>query len=240
VRPLVSVLTTGSRSGDDRGRVDTSRRLARGAGCPTGRLFGAVVDRDLYRAVAAGDAEPFRAWTDGLADDLCRHRVELLVVDAWQLFSVTHDLVHVMGRVAAARAGRALGRPVAVLQMPVVPAVKGISAVTGAPAMALRLTAAELAAKRAAAASHPDIAKEVAEIVALEGEAAVAVETLYEPPPLARLLAAPARPPAYERYGEERIAAGVYAEVIRWRHVVPLLAALAARAHSAGAPACAS
>src|SRR3954452_22150108 len=87
----------------------------------TGALFGEILDRELYELVLAGDAGPFHAWTDVLRDAWLAAPPRFVVTDAWQLYSVAHDLVHLMGRVAAHEAGLRLGAALACLDYAVVP-----------------------------------------------------------------------------------------------------------------------
>ena len=71
----------------------------------------------------------------------------------------------------------------------------------------------------------------------LEGRAALetlertqivhAREVFQQPLPLGQLLAPPSAKPHYESFGEERVAAGIYTDVVRWSHVSAICNALA-------------
>lgn len=229
-RAEVHVLTTGSRSGEGRERLEATGRLLDGLGCPRGRVFGAGLDRDLYAAILCGDQTSFHAAADRLRDALVVRAAGRLVVDAWQLYSAAHDLVHLIGRAAAAEAGVLLGRAVDVHEFAVVPEPAGHAA----DCVVLRLSEAEVEAKHAAAGAHPGIEAELAEALAVGGAEAVAVEALRRPPPLDALPPAAGQPPLYEQFGEARVRTGLYGQVLRWRHMAPVFEAFARRIGEAG------
>jgi hypothetical protein len=228
-RPLVQVLTTGSRGGASAERLARTGALVDAAGAERGAVFGAVLDRDFYALVMRGDAAPLMAWTEAMITDLVRRGVELVVTDAWQGYSAAHDLVHLMARLAARGAAERLGRAVQVVEYAAAPtALTPLKGPIG-EAFAIRLAPQELASKRAAVAAYPDITAEAAEIFALEGAACLDVEQFFAPAPLPALLAGDLGPPFYERAGEARVRAGLYDAVLRQSHVMAIGADLMAR-----------
>uniref|UniRef100_UPI0013D13681 hypothetical protein n=1 Tax=Escherichia coli TaxID=562 RepID=UPI0013D13681 len=60
-------------------------------------LGGQILDKDFYRLVENGDVAPFHRWVDQLAGQLAGQGARRLVVDGYQLYSITHDIAHVMG-----------------------------------------------------------------------------------------------------------------------------------------------
>lgn len=235
-RPAVFVLTSGSRAGEDRMRVEASRALARRLGARPGGLFGDHLDRDVYAWIMAGDAEPFLALARRLADEIVAERLDRVVTDSWQLYNVVHDLWHLVVRTAATWAAERLGRPVACLDYPVVPAALA-QRTAGPMEEARRLGAPEVRRKLALAAAFPAIADDLAEVLQAGGRDFVASESLHRLRPVAELLPRAGEQPAYEWFGERRVAAGLYGEVLRWGHAAPVVAALAeaARAWDAAA-----
>ncbi len=225
-QPEAHVLTTGSRSGEGRERLDATGRLLDALGCPRGRVFGPFVDRDLYAGLMAGETEPFHAVADALRDALVARNAARLVVDGWQLYSAAHDLAHLIGRAAAAEASSMLGRPVELLEFAVTPEPHALAR---ADAVKLRLTEAEIAAKRAAALAHPGIESELAEVLAAGGSDAIAAEALRPPPALDELPPPAGQRPLYETFGEARVRAGLYGEVLRWSHMRPVMEGFARR-----------
>jgi hypothetical protein len=91
----------------------------------------------------------------------------------------------------------------------------------------LQLEPAALARKLAAARSYPGLEHEVESALARFGAGAFATECLGEVRYGMAIDDLIAHPPAYEAHGEERVAAGIYREVLRHRsHVAPLAARL--------------
>jgi hypothetical protein len=221
-RPLVFVLAAGSRSGANCARVEASRRLADRLGAEQGPLFGRHLDRDLYRWMMAGEAGPFVDLAHELADVFAREGLSAVVTDAWQLYNPVHDLWHATVRAAAGQAG---GLPV--LDYAVVPPQLAARA-CGPTILAQRLTADEVQAKLALAAAFPDIAGDVAEVVRAGGLAFLAEESLHALRPFAELVPARGERTPFEAFGEDRVAAGVYAEVLRFRCFAPIVEALQA------------
>ncbi|WP_204317549.1 hypothetical protein, partial [Klebsiella aerogenes] len=76
---------------------------------------------------------------------------------------------------------------------------------------------------------YPDIKAEFQEVVRIEGLDASRTETLFRPPPVDVLLRKPASKPAYEHFGELRVARGLYNAVLRWHHVEAILRPLQGR-----------
>lgn len=218
-RPACMILTTGSRSGADRSRLNASAEILAIAGADRSELFGDTLDRDLYAVVLAGDIAPFLRWKKTAVEILVKHRPQQLVVDGWQLYSVAHDLTHVMGRLAAQEAADKLGFPIQVLQYDVVPAQLAGPVQKGAGAFCVELSSDELAEKRAAIGRYPDVEREVLELREIEGEDHARTEPFFLPPSLEQVIQPPGVQPKYEFFGEARKAAGIYGDVIRWHHV---------------------
>jgi hypothetical protein len=224
-KPTVHILTKGSRSGTC-GRVEASASVLERLGARAGTMFGAIYDRDFYALLLSGEMRPFLQWTDKLCDSFLADSPKFIVVDAWQLYNVAHDLVHVMTRVAAAEASAQAGKTIPVFDYPVVPAALEGKVPASHVHERRNLDFDTLQQKMATARAYPDIGNELEELAAYEGAAALAHEILRVPPPLAQLQAEPLAKPAYENYGEERVKAGLYTDIIRWHHVAPVVSSL--------------
>jgi hypothetical protein len=228
VRPTIFVLTTGSRSGAELSRVDASARLAASLGAPIGEVFGRHLDRDAYGWIMNGEAEPFVALADELAQAFVRAQIDTVVTDGWQLYNVIHDLWHLTVRLAAAIAGARRGRAVDCLDYPVVPAAAGMLA-PGAERLRIELSDQDVERKMRLIESYAGIADDAAEAIRLGGEDFVRFETLHAPASSPQLFPANGRKPLYETFGEARVAAGLYDSVLRWRNAEPVASRLAAR-----------
>lgn len=222
-RPSVFIIAHGSRSGRSEARIAASRAVVDVLGATAGEPFGAARDVDLYAAIMARDPASFLILTNGLRAAF--EGIDTVVADGWQNYNPVHDLIHLIARVAAAEAGaRFLDYPVVLGDLAHAPA--------GPVAETYDLSADDLANKHALIADYPEIAEDVAGLTAAAGEAAFARETLHHPLPMADLLPVKA-PPWYETWGEGRVAAGVYAECLRWSHMAPIVAALNDRLEAA-------
>lgn len=218
-KPICMILTTGSRSGSDIARLQASVDVIQNAGGRCSDRFETVLDRDLYNCILAGDASPLRRRKEILADILVTNRTERLVIDGWQLYSASHDLAHVVGRLAADEASRRLSCKIEVLQYDVVPAQLAGQASTSSSVRRIILSDSELTAKLAAVNSYPGIEFELIELRQIENEDHARTEALFVPPRFEDILRPPDEAPKYESYGEARQSKGIYKDVIRWHHV---------------------
>lgn len=237
LRPTVFVLTSGDGACAADGRVNGSAVLAARTGAAAGALFGTYSDRELYARLMSLDTAPFRTWTRRLADEFVRLGVTTVITDAWQGYSPAHDLAHCIARIAAEASAERLGRGIEVLEYPVVPWSMAPSQPATPVAYRMSLDDGSFGAKLAACAAFPGIAPELAQIVEAEGRDGLREETLHHPAPMSALLAQTEWRPEYERFGEERVAAGVYDTVLRWRHVRAAAAAVSGACDVAGADA---
>jgi len=149
-----------------------------------------------------------------------------VVVDACKWYNSTHDLCSVMARLAAERAGLAMGRRIACYEY----------AVTEAPSdegEALDLDDAALSRKTAAAHRYEALSLEVENLIARIGIEAFKREALRPvTTDLERMR--PRSKPFYETHGESRVAAGQYSTVIRYeQHFRPFVATLIAAVRNA-------
>jgi hypothetical protein len=221
-RPHTFVLTIGSRSGEV-GRIASSRAIMRRTGAVAGSPFGRHRDRDIYAAILALDPTPFLRWTADLADALVALAPGLVVVDGWQMYNVSHDLTHVMARVAVSRAAARLGRKIDVAEFEVVPRALAGARPWGGEAFRVGLDDDALARKHAEAESYDELREDYHRLITLEGREAQRLEVFRWVVDFDRLMPASGMVPPYERYGEERVAAGIYGHVIRWNDHLRLI-----------------
>ena len=236
-RPEVWVLTDGSGHGD-RGRLDSTARVLDEAGASAGPVFGAFRDREAYSLLLDGAVESVAALTKQLAARIGLQPELCVVADALEGFNPIHDLCRFVVDTAVALAEEGGATRISSFDFP----LEASPDAAGHRADAdIRLILDDEAVQRKlrAAREYPEMAAEVARALSGHGTAAFTVERLrsaVDPPGLA---ARAGDPPLYERYGEERVAAGHYPVVLRLReHFMPFAAALE---QAVGAPAsCAS
>jgi hypothetical protein len=216
-KPVVHVLTDGT-AHSSAARLGRTASLLRGAGARQGVIFGGLSDAEAYEMILECNTALLLSLATELAEQLERDQPTMLVGDAAEGYNPAHDLCRLIGGAAIAMAGV----PTKQYEYSVVnhPDSPGATVV-------IDLNDAEHAAKmelaRAQAASLADIEA----LVTRYGADAYRRETLC---PVADWAAIDdGAPPLYERYGEERVAAGQYMTVIRRReHMLPLRAALRA------------
>jgi hypothetical protein len=110
-KPCVSVLTDGGgRSGEP--RLDRTTEVLSRAGATQGAIYGRLSDLDVYAAILDGDADLFSAIVEELAQEFATNRIEYVVGDAAEGYSVTHDICRVMIGAAANMAERRYGHRV--------------------------------------------------------------------------------------------------------------------------------
>ncbi len=256
-RPLVCVLTDGSGSAAS-SRLGAMSELLTELGAAPGPIYGPWTDRELYETLLAGRYERLEEMARALAAALRAAQVATVAGDAAEGFNPGHDLCRLLinaalARLAAegggaieslefpldaapeqtARAGaiseRALAEAGAISERPPVPSA---GAMPGRPPSADRrlvLDDSTLARKLAAAGRYAGLKSEVEATLARYGPEAFRVEHLRPARRGFDLAAQHPDPPAYERWGERRVAAGSYPEVLRFRrHMAPAAAHLAA------------
>lgn len=226
-RPVVCILTDGSGSTGVSRLASTSAVLA-AAGAMPGPIYGHFTDRELYAAIRGGDPAPFLRIARVLAAALIAQDIELVVADALEGFNPGHDMCRYLVNLSVALVERDTGRRLDNRAL-VLDAAPGSNEGHSADGVwTIPLDDAALERKLAAAAGYPEMRREVEMAIARFGRQAFAIECLLEARDLRdgvdRLAEAP---PAYERYGEDRVRAGLYDDVVRYReHVQPLLHAL--------------
>jgi hypothetical protein len=236
-RPVVFVLTDGSGNHGVSRLASTTALLDR-AGATAGAIYGRLSDRELYRAVLGGNLGLFTNLADELARDLAD--VDVVAGDAVEGYNPGHDVCRLLVNAAVLRL-EAEGRRIANLDFPLVGAPDDCPPCNCNETLRLELDEGALHRKLAAARTYPELAGEVDAALANHGSDRFRVECLR--PVRYGLDLAPffAHPPFYETHGENRVAMGLYGEVIRFQgHVAPLAAALERHVAEESRRACAS
>jgi hypothetical protein len=223
-RPVVFVLTDGSgRSGHS--RVASSLAVLGTTGSSAGSIVGRFTDREIYEAMIAGEVDGVLRATLDLAGSLAAGGFRSVVADALEFYNPTHDLCSVMASLATVRAVRITGR-----------AIDRYEYAVTAPADAgktIELDDEAFARKMKHASRYEDVAIDIEELIRNVGSDGLRREVLT-PIAASAMLREPASKPYYEVRGEEQVAAGRYATVLRHReHFVPFVEALSAAMSSA-------
>ena len=222
-RAHVFVLTDGSgRTG--RSRLQSTTAVLAAVGARRGSVYGRYSDAEVYRALLARDTATFVALAEEIAAAFTRLSIVEVAGDALEGYNPAHDLCRyvVDAAVAIARAGC---RSIASYDFPLVgPPDADANGRSGV--VRICLGGDEVESKEQAARRYQELAGEVDEALRVFGRDAFRVECLR--PVRESRTAPPDDPPEYERYGEERVAAGRYGRVLRFRqHILPIAEALA-------------
>ena len=94
-KPYVCVLTDGGGRAGEARLSRTSEVLAR-AGATTGRIYGQLTDLQLYSAILKQDADLFARIVEELSDAFVEERIDYVVGDAAEGYSVAHDICRIM------------------------------------------------------------------------------------------------------------------------------------------------
>jgi hypothetical protein len=239
-RPVVCVLTDGS-GNHGISRLDSTTALLTRVGATAGPIYGRLSDRELYRAILAGDLGLFTALVDELAEGLAS--VDTVAGDAVEGYNPGHDVCRLLLNAALLRlAGE--GRRPASFEFPLVGAPDDCPAEDLGAALRLELDEESLRRKLAAARAYPELAGEVDAALAAHGTGRFRVECLRPVRyglEIGQIGHRSAHPPFYEIHGEKRVAQGHYGEVIRFReHLAPLAQGLERHVAEESRRACAS
>lgn len=183
--------------------------------------MGQFTDAEVYRAIVAGDVEMIAGVTLKLANAIAEGGFRSAVSDAVECYNPTHDLCWVMTNLAARRASRMTGRAIE----------RFAYAVVAEPGegMTIALDDDAFRRKMEMASRYEDLAVDVAELTARVGLDGLRREVFSPVDPRVSLPEELSDKPYFERRGEEQVAAGKYASVLRYReHFVPFVKALIA------------
>jgi hypothetical protein len=227
VKPLVCIITDGG-GPEDRSRIARTADWLRAMDIPAGSIFGRFTDREAYAALLSGELQ----WIDSLVTDLARElvtkQISLVVADAAEGFNPVHDLCQVISGAAIALAAKE-GVAAVHCQYPIHDGPMAYDHSTG-EVMRHDLDDAALAMKLAVAREYAEVIPDVQSMIEQFGEAAFRRESFRRTEDWTAWPWPSGERPLYERYGEERVASGRYAHVLRHaQHVRPLVEHLQAR-----------
>jgi len=226
LRPVAYLLTDGS-GGTGHPRTESTRRALASIGVSLAAPFPPPLkDAELYGALLSGNHRVLLDWAHALAEDLRRREIHTVLADAAEGFNPAHDVCRAIAR--AARQAASVDRGYAYLlegRPDICPCGREVGALTIAG------SADELSRKHAAMADYPEIQSELQRAKAAWGMDAFAREWIFRDD--APVDCPPDElPPAYERFGDARVRAGKYKDVIRYEsHMKPFLSTLRLEFH---------
>lgn len=177
--------------------------------------------------VIRGDIGGLATWHDGLARLIHADAVDTVVVDAFQGYSVAHDLTNILARMAVATAERLADRPIDLCEFAPVP--ESLWPRAGATTLhhERRLSQAEIEDKLMIAGDCADLMREVNWVGGLGDTDFMASEKIHAAHKTWDTL--PSSVPYYEKIGRERVASGVYRSVLTRGHFTATVNALSRR-----------
>lgn len=225
-RPTVCVMTDGSGSGGE-ARIESTTRLLAGMDAQAGPVYGRMSDRAVYAAILEHRHEVFLRLADELAEALAEQGTDCVVGDAVEGYNPSHDVCRLVINAAVRMAGRARGAAIPSYDFVLVGAPGECPEHLRSTAFLLPLDDEGLQRKLQAARGYPELAGEVEAAIARFGTAPFRTECLRPVDREDPYGWNAEETPFYEKFGEERVAAGVYRQVLRFReHMLPLADAL--------------
>jgi len=217
-KPVVHVLTDGA-AHSARTRLGSTRELLCDVGARSGAIFGRLSDREAYAMILERNTALLLSVVADLAAELEREQPAVIVTDAAEGYNPVHDLCRLIAGAAIALA-RA---PTKQYEYAVVDHPHSFDAA----AIVVDLDDAEYVAKIDRSRRQAPTLSDVDELLSRHGADTYRREALYRVVDWTAIEGG--APPRYERYGEERVAARRYTQVIRrHRHMIPLRDALCA------------
>jgi hypothetical protein len=223
--PLVFVLTDGS-GASGQPRVESTTRLLQQVGACSGCIFGRLTDGDLYQSIIDQNFGLFIRILEELTESLAEEGINYIAGDAIEGYNPTHDVCRLIINAAVEKLRRRDDRSLLNFDFLLAGPPDACPSHLREGALWLSLNDQDFKRKMNAAQSYPDLWPEVANALNVNGPDAFRVECLR-----------PVRdstqgyileePPFYERHGENRVATGVYRQVLRYReHMLPLVEAI--------------
>lgn len=222
--PLYCCLTDGS-GGEATSRLPSTTRLLQTVGASIGPIYGRYPDTEVYRLLLDGRVDVFVTLVEELAAALAAANVECVAGDAVEGFNPAHDICRLIVNGAVEILRRRSGRAVRNYEF----LLDGPPDVNDPGSLVVRLDEAALERKIAAARDYTEMRDEVDAALGRYGRQAFATECLRPAAVTSPTFRFEQELPDYERYGEQRVKQGRYAEIIRYRdHVRPVAMAIAA------------
>ena len=219
-KPVIHVLTDGS-GHSSAPRLEATAQLLGDAGARPGAIFGRLTDRQAYAMILERKVDLVLSLATELAAEIEKEQPKIVVADALEGYNPVHDLCCLIAGAAIEIAGGDAKQ----YEYPVVN--KPDSFEVADDVIHLALNDAEHAAKIEAARTQASRIADVDELLSRHGAEIYRTETLRAVRDWREIRSQ--EPPLYERFGEERVAAGAYTCVIRLaEHMLPLRDALCA------------
>src|SRR5882757_1743433 len=165
-RPLTFVLSDGSGHTDHSRLASTTAVLER-VGASRGAIYGAMSDRQLYRAILDGERDLFTGLVDELAAALQHENVTCVVGDAVEGVNPGHDVCRLLVNAALLRIEQTTGRRLKNMEYPVEGPPDECPAEDRADAIFLTLDDEAFTRKMDAVRAYPEMAAEMERVLTI-------------------------------------------------------------------------
>lgn len=218
-KPRVYVLTDGSGS-HGVSRIHNTAAILEKCGATLSPVMGYFTDMELYKILLQKDYDPLFRCIDKISYDLQENAVTVIAGDAIEGYNPTHDLCRYMINHLASDLEKRLKAPVKNFDF----LLDGLATPGKEKLLEIRLDDADFERKYKTAESYQELAFEVKRAVEKYGREPFKIEYLREVNKPYRYNDWEEEIPFYEKYAEEKVASGVYHEVVSFKeHVLPFL-----------------
>ncbi|HEX8493132.1 MAG TPA: hypothetical protein VF658_09850 [Pyrinomonadaceae bacterium] len=231
-RPRVFVFTDGS-ARSTQSRLDSTSKILDQTGARRGSIYGRLSDASAYSAIINHEFELFKRLARELAEALIEERVSTVAGDAIEGYNPMHDVCRLLINTAVRIASHATCQPIKNLAFSLFNKPIACSQTLCADCVSLQLDEAAFKRKMAAAEGYNEMKDEVYAAIDRASLDAFRTERLHPVDTDDGKSLWEKEQPFYERYGEKRVAAGHYQQVLRYKeHLAPLAEALRQYAES--------
>lgn len=230
MKPTVFVITDGS-GRSRQSRLPSTTRILDQVTASKGSFYGRLTDRESYDAILNRDVDPFVSMAQELAHYLVDEQVNYVTGDAFEGYNPTHDVCRLIIDAAVEMANQVREQEVGNFDFPLTGPPDDFSGHRRNGSINLQLDDQAFERKIAAARSYAELDSEVDQAIEQNRLEAFRVECL-RPAKNREKIFAPSHKAHYEQHGENRVAAGQYGHVIRYReHFLPLAEAFWLQVH---------
>ncbi|QLE58783.1 hypothetical protein [Nostoc sp. TCL26-01] len=223
--PMVFILTDGSGSSQEP-RLNSTTKILNKINAKPSNIYGRFSDREIYQAILNHDFNLFIKLTEELVDILSQAQVELVVGDAVEGYNPVHDVCRIIIN-AAVEILEKRGQKIANFDFWLNRKPDDFAPQLSEQVVCLKLDDAGLARKLATAQGYDEMAEEVNAAIQVFGLEVFRNECFRQIQIRGKNDAQMADTPFYEQYGEKKVVAGLYQQVLRYdEHVYPLAQAL--------------
>ena len=218
-KPRVYVLTDGSGS-HGVSRIHNTAAILEKCGATLSPIMGYFTDKEMYKMLLEKEYDRLFTCIDEISDDLQKNNITVIAGDAIEGYNPTHDLCRYMINHLASYLEKKLKSPIKNFDF----LLDGLDITWSQKLLQIQLDDADFERKYKTAESYLELSVEVKRAVEKYGKTPFKTEYLREVKKPYHYDLWENEIPYYEKYAEEKVASGVYNEVVSFReHILPFL-----------------